>query len=266
MEIILVFVASLLAGLVDAVVGGGGLILVPTLFAVFPAAPPPTLLGTNKGASVWGTSIAAWRFARTVQLHAGVLVPAAAISFGMAFVGSWLVTQINPSHMRQALPLVLLGLLVYTVLKKDLGTSHAPRHSQQRETVLACVIGGCIGFYDGFFGPGTGSFLVFLLVRVLGYDFVHASANAKFINMASNLASILLFASTGHIWWHLVLVMAVANVIGSAVGSHLTLKHGAGFVRKMFLLVVSALILRTSWDALPAALRSQALAWLSSLF
>jgi hypothetical protein len=140
-------------------------------------------------------------------------------------------------------------LLVYTLAKKDLGRSHAPRFSGRAETGVLCAIGLLIGFYDGFFGPGTGSFFVFLLVRVAGYDFLHASASAKLLNTASNLAALLLFALTGHVWWHLVVAMALANMVGSLAGTHLALKHGTGFVRIGFLAVVSALIMKTGWDA-----------------
>jgi uncharacterized membrane protein YfcA len=114
---------------------------------------------------------------------------------------------------------------------------------------VAAGIGGLIGFYDGFFGPGTGSFLVFLFVRLLGYDFLSASASAKLVNTATNLSALALFVAKGHIWWHFVVVMAVANVLGSILGTRLALKHGAGFVRVVFIGVVSALILKTGWDA-----------------
>ena len=106
-----------------------------------------------------------------------------------------------------------------------------------------------LGFYDGFFGPGTGSFLVFVFVRFLGYDFLNASASAKLINVATNLAALILFSLKGHVWWHLALPMALANIAGSLLGTRLALKHGTGFVRVMFLLVVSALICKTSYDA-----------------
>ena len=111
------------------------------------------------------------------------------------------------------------------------------------------AIGALVGFYDGFFGPGTGSFFVFFLVRVAGYDFLHASASAKLLNTASNLAALVLFALTGHVWWHLVLAMALSNMVGSLAGTHLALKHGTGFVRIVFMVVVAALIAKTSWDA-----------------
>jgi len=115
--------------------------------------------------------------------------------------------------------------------------------------IAACLIGVLIGFYDGFFGPGTGSFFVFLFVRLLGYDFLNASASAKLLNCATNIAAIVLFAAKGHVWWHFAVTLAVANVVGSLVGTHMALKHGTGFVRGIFIVVVSTLILKTGYDA-----------------
>ena len=249
MEMLVVSLASLLAGFVDSIVGGGGLILVPALFAVFPTTHPATLFGTNKGASVWGTAIATVQYSKRVNLPWRALGPAAAACFASSLGGAWLVTVISPEYLRKALPLVLVIVLVYTLAKKQLGRHHAPRFAGSREAWVASAIGAVIGFYDGFFGPGTGSFFVFLLVRLLGYDFLHASAGAKLLNTASNLAAIILFALKGHVWWHFVLVMAIANILGSLAGTHLALKHGTGFVRSVFIVVVSALILKTSYDA-----------------
>lgn len=249
MEMLVVSLASLLAGFVDAIVGGGGLILVPALFATFPTTHPATLFGTNKGASVWGTAIATAQYSRRVQMRWHALAPAALVCFAASLAGAWLVTVVSPQYLRKALPLVLVLVLGYTLAKKQLGRDHAPRFVGQHEAMLASAIGAVIGFYDGFFGPGTGSFFVFLLVRVLGYDFLHASASAKLLNTASNLAAIALFAYKGHVWWHFVLAMAIANVLGSLAGTHLALKHGTGFVRGVFIVVVSALILKTSYDA-----------------
>ena len=249
MELILVSLASLLAGFVDSIVGGGGLILVPALFAVFPTTHPATLFGTNKGASVWGTGIATLQYSQRVQMRWHALAPAAAVCFAASLGGAWLVTVVSPQYLRKALPLVLVLVLAYTLAKKELGRHHTPHFTGRREAWLASGIGAVIGFYDGFFGPGTGSFFVFLLVRLLGYDFLNASAGAKLLNTASNLAAIALFALKGHVWWHFVLAMAVANVLGSLAGTHLALKHGTGFVRGVFIAVVSALILKTGYDA-----------------
>ena len=249
MEMLVVSLASLLAGFVDSIVGGGGLILVPALFATFPSTHPATLFGTNKGASVWGTAIATVQYSKRVNLPWQALGPAAAVCFASSLAGAWLVTVVSPGYLRKALPLVLVIVLAYTLAKKQLGRHHAPRFEGNQEALAASAIGAVIGFYDGFFGPGTGSYFVFLLVRLLGYDFLHASAGAKLLNTASNLAAIVLFALKGHVWWHFVLAMAVANVLGSLAGTHLALKHGTDFVRGVFIVVVSALILKTSYDA-----------------
>jgi uncharacterized membrane protein YfcA len=249
MEWLLLTLASGLAGFLDSIVGGGGLILLPALFAVFPNAPPATLFGVNKGASMWGTAFASWQYARRVDIRWAALAPAALLSMGGAFVGAWVVTLVSPAFLRAVLPWVLLGLLFYTLSKKDLGRHHAPRFAGRTEVWATGAVGLTIGFYDGFFGPGTGSFFVFLLVRGLGYDFLNASASAKILNLSSNVAALSLFAWKGHVWWHYALVMAVANVLGSVLGTRLALKHGAGFVRTVFLVVVSALILKTGWDA-----------------
>ena len=249
MELIFVTGASLLAGFVDAIVGGGGLVLVPALFAAFPTTHPATLFGVNKGASICGTAVATAQYARRVELRWAALLPAALTGFAGSMAGAWLVTEISPQFLRKLLPLVLLGVLLYTLAKKELGRHHAPRFAGRAETLAACAIGLVIGFYDGFFGPGTGSFLVFLFVRWLGYDFLNASASAKLINTATNLAALLLFAFKGYVWWHIALTLAVANVLGSLLGTHMALKHGAGFVRVVFIVVVSALILKTGYDA-----------------
>lgn len=248
-EIALIVLAASFAGLIDAIVGGGGLILTPALFATFPNASPATLFGTNKCAAICGTTVAAARYGRRVELRWRVLLPAAICALVGSFAGAWTVVGIEPTFVRQLLPVILLGVLVYTLVKKDLGHRHQPRQTLWVEQTIACLIGAAIGWYDGFFGPGTGSFFIFLLVRFLGYDFLNASASAKLLNVATNLSAIVLFASKGYVWWQLGLMMGVANVAGSVIGSHLALKHGSGFVRWAFVGVVSLLIIKTGVDA-----------------
>lgn len=249
MDIFVVTLASLFAGFVDAVVGGGGLILVPALFATFPNAVPATLLGTNKSASVWGSVFAGWQYSRRVEIRWRALLPAIALALVGSFLGAWLVTVISPEFLRKSLPVILLIIFAYTLAKKELGHHHTPHFQGRMEVWATCAVGLVLGFYDGFFGPGTGSFLVFIFVRWLGYDFLNASASAKLINVATNAAALVLFAAKGHVWWHLALPMALANVVGSLLGTRLAMKHGAGFVRVMFIGVVGALILKTSYDA-----------------
>lgn len=249
MEMLAVSLASLLAGFIDSIVGGGGLVLVPALFAVFPTAHPATLFGTNKGASIWGTGIATLQYSRKVNMPWHALVPAAVAGFAASLGGAWLVTVVSPEFLRKVLPAVLLMVLLYTLAKKELGRHHTPRFTGATEIAIACAIGAVVGFYDGFFGPGTGSFFVFFFVRLLGYDFLHASASAKLINTATNLSALILFTLKGHVWWHFAVVMAVANVVGSIGGTHLAMKYGTGFVRTVFIGVVTALILKTGYDA-----------------
>lgn len=254
MEWIFVSLASALAGFVDAIVGGGGLILVPAMFAAFPQAAPATLFGTNKSAAVWGTAMSTWQYSRRLSITWATITPGIAAAAVGAFSGAWAVTLVNPDFLRKLLPLILLCVLLYTLAKKDLGREHQPRHSVPATQALTATIGLVIGFYDGFFGPGTGSFFVFLLVRVLGYDFLHASINAKLMNVTTNLAAILLFALKGHVWWHFALPLALANVLGSMLGTWMALRHGAGFVRVIFIVVVGLLICKTGWDAFGTAL------------
>jgi len=249
MEFVFLAAAAFLAGMIDAVAGGGGLVQVPALFSTYPNMPPATLIGTTKVASLAGTANAAARYARSVRIYWGATAPAMIAAFAMAMAGAWTLTKIPAEPLRRALPFVLLVLLVYTVAKKDLGADHAPTLTGARERMAALLAGGAIGFYDGVFGPGTGSFLMIVFVRVFGYDFLHASTSAKVVNLATNLAALLLLASKGHIWWQLGAVMALANVAGSQIGSKLALRHGSRFVRKVFIAVVSALILKTAYDA-----------------
>ena len=156
---------------------------------------------------------------------------------------------IRDSSLRRALPFVLAGVLLYTLVNKNLGQTHAPRYAGRAESWIAATIGLTVGLYDGFFGPGTGSFFVFLLVRVLGYDFLAASAHAKLFNMASNFSAFALLAYKGHVWWHITLYLIAANLIGSFFGAKLAMKHGAGFVRWVFIFVVTMLIAKTGYDS-----------------
>jgi uncharacterized membrane protein YfcA len=166
-----------------------------------------------------------------------------------SFAGAWLVTLVSPEFLRRLLPVVLLAVLIYTLMRKDMGREHAPRFTGRAELWATGSIGLTIGFYDGFFGPGTGSFFVFVLVRWLGYDFLNASVAAKLLNLSSNIAALVLFTYKGHVWWHMALPLALANVGGSLLGTRMALQHGAGFVRGMFIVVVTALICKTSYDA-----------------
>ena len=249
-DVLLLGCAAFLAGLVDAVVGGGGLIQIPVLFSVFPGQAAATLLGTSKLAGVFGTGAAALNYARRVRVAWSAAAPAAVAAFALSFVGAFTVTRVPGDFVRSLLPLVLLAVAIYTFTKKDFGSVHAPLHSGMTEKLVAVGMGGCIGFYDGFFGPGTGSFLMFLFVRFFGFDFLSASAAAKVVNVACNVAALLWFGYSGHLLWQLGLLMAGCQVAGSLVGTKLAIRHGSVFVRKLFLVVVSLLILKTGYDTI----------------
>lgn len=252
-DFLLLGFAAVLAGLVDAVVGGGGLIQVPALFAVFPQTSPAILFGTNKLASVWGTAVAARTYAKRLSLDWGIAIPAAVAALIFAFLGARIVTGFPPELLRKALPFVLLAVAIYVYRRKDFGLQSEADPTITipivRKRVLAIVIGSIIGFYDGFFGPGTGSFLIFLFVRIFYLDFLQASAVAKVVNVACNLAALAWFGMAGHMIWQLGLIMAICNIAGAVIGTRLAMWGGTGFVRKLFLAVVGLLILKTGINA-----------------
>jgi uncharacterized membrane protein YfcA len=247
-SVLLLVLAAFFAGLVDAVAGGGGLIQIPVLFAIFPSVPAAILLGTNKFSGVFGTSLAALRFARSTRMEWNAALPAAVAALVFAFAGAWSVTRVSPNLIRQILPFLLVVMGFYIVLKDRLGTFHAPLHHGRSEAMRGVALGTLIGFYDGFFGPGTGSFLLFMFVRIFGFDFLSASAAAKIVNVACNLAALSWFALSGNVGWECGLMMAVANLLGAFVGTRLALRHGNRLVRQMFLVVVAALVVKTTYD------------------
>lgn len=249
MEAPILLAAAFSAGFVDAVVGGGGLIQVPALFSVMTGFSPATLLGTNKLASIFGTAAAAISYSRRVKFRWGVVVPATIAAFTLAFVGAYCVSILDSGVIRKTLPLVLIVVAAYTFKKKNLGQVSTPRFEGINEHSLAAGTGGLIGFYDGFFGPGTGSFLIFSFVKIFGFDFLAASAMAKVVNVACNLAALLWFWHSGHVLWQLGLSMALFNIFGSLLGSRLAIARGSEFVRKLFLCIVCLLILKTGYDA-----------------
>ena len=249
MDFVFLGAAAFLAGLVDAVVGGGGLIQIPVLFSMYPKEIPAMLLGTNKLASVFGTAAAAVNYAKRVRVHWSTVAPAAFAAFAFAFAGAFTVTRVSADFVRVLLPIILFAVAIYTFKKKDLGSVHAPIHSGMAEKYFAIGIGAAIGFYDGFFGPGTGSFLIFLFVRFFGFDFLSASAASKVVNVACNVAALMWFGYSGLLLVQLGLLMAVCQIAGSLVGTRLAIKHGTAFVRKLFLVVVSVLIVKTGYDA-----------------
>lgn len=247
-NLLLLCLAAFAAGLIDAVVGGGGLIQIPALFSVLPQAAPATLFGTNKLASIFGTASAAVRYARRIDVPWRAALPAALTAFVLSYLGAMTVSIMPREWLRPLVLLLLIVVTAYTYTRKNLGAVDQRRQHGRKDMLLAALGGGAIGFYDGFFGPGTGSFLIFMFVRFFGLDFLRASVSSKIVNAATNLAALLFFGANAHVLMATGLAMAVFNIGGSLLGTHLAIRHGAGFVRRVFLGVASVLIVKFAWD------------------
>ena len=240
--------ASFFAGFVDSIAGGGGLIQLPALLIGLPKTDTVTVLGTNKLGSVFGTTTAAALYRRQIKPDIKVFAAMAIPAFIGSAIGASLASRIPTQSMRPIVLVLLIVVAIYTWLKPDLGKIELLRHASKRRIQISIAAGLIIGFYDGIFGPGTGTFLVFFLVSTIGYAFLKASATAKLVNIATNAGAILSFQLTGHIWWHLGLLLAFANVTGALLGSRLAIRGGSTLVRKVFLAVTFLLIARVAWD------------------
>jgi len=240
--------AAFLAGFVDAIVGGGGLIQTPAALVLLPAHPVAAVIATTKIPSFSGTSFAAWQYVRKVPINWKFITIVATIAFFSSYAGSYLLTQVSNSFMKPVLLVVLTAVAIYTFTKKNFGQKVHKDNSYQREIVYAVLISLSIGFYDGFIGPGAGSFLILAFISLLGFDFLQASANAKLVNLATNLGSITLFIVQGKILWLFAIPMAVSNALGGMLGARLAIIKGNKFIRIFFLLVVIGTLIRFMFD------------------
>jgi hypothetical protein len=249
-DVVVLCVFAFCGGLVDAVAGGGGLILVPALFAVYPSAPPALLLGTNKLSSIAGTTFATLRYAWSVPIRWRTILPAALVACGGGVAGAKAVTLIEPTVLRPLILVMLAAVAIYTLTRRNFGSAPGRRGRLEFEGPGVSVLSGVVGFYDGFFGPGAGSFLLFGLVRLFGYDFLGAAAASKVLNLATNFGALVLFVATGNVLYAVGLPMAACSIAGGLLGAQLAVLQGSRFIRWMFLLVVVALIARLSYDLL----------------
>lgn len=239
---------AFLAGLMDAIAGGGGLILVPALFAVFPNASPALLLGTNKLSSIAGTFVATVRYGFSVPIDWRRVLPAALCAGIGAVLGAKTVTLLDPAVLRPAIVVLLVMVAAYTLLRPGMGLQRAGKEPVQQPVWLMPALATSAGFYDGFFGPGAGSFMIFGLVRWFGYDFLRAAAAAKVLNFSTNFGAVVLFAATGNILYLVALPLAACSIAGALIGSHLAIRRGAPLIRAAFLAVVLALVAKIAWD------------------
>jgi len=245
-------VLAFIAGFIDAVVGGGGLIQLPALLIGFPDKPVATLFGTNKIAALSGTSVAAYQYSRRIRFDYPFLIVVSIMAFGASTMGARLVSMVRADVLKPVILLILMVMAVYIFRKKELGSQPGKSLPKRRMLLFGALVGGVVGFYDGFFGPGTGSFLILGFVVLIGFEFVTASAYAKLINCITNISALIVFVSQGHFMAGTGLLMALMNISGNILGSRMALRKGNGFVRRIFLLVVSLLILRYGYDVLSA--------------
>lgn len=240
MDWVALVLCAFFAGFVDAVSGGGGLIQLPALLIFRPDMAVAVALGTNKMSSICGTTAAIFRYSRSLTLPWKDVLPAAVVAFGGSFIGARIVAYMHKEYLRPLVIGLLIGIFVTMLFRRGDSDKAAKKKSARSLTHrrLAIVFGGLIGLYDGFFGPGTGSFLIFVFVTYLGFDFLMASASAKIVNWGTNLAALLAFAWAGQIDFSVALPMAAANVLGGFVGSHTAIRRGAGFVRGLFFVSV----------------------------
>jgi uncharacterized protein len=245
----LLLVAALTAGWVDAVVGGGGLVQLPALLLV-PGISPVQALATNKLGSICGTAAAGITYYRRVRPDLRTALPMAVLAGASAAVGALCASLLPAEVFRPVIVVALLAVAAYTLARPALGEATALRWHGRRHHVAAGAAGVSIGFYDGILGPGTGSFLVFTLVGLLGYGFLEASAKAKIVNLATNLGALCVFVPQGAVLWALGLLMGLANLLGGYIGARTAVARGSGFVRVVFLVIVSALVLRLGQQVL----------------
>jgi uncharacterized protein len=236
--------ASFFAGFIDSIAGGGGLIQLPALLIGLPKSETAEVLGTNKLSSVFGTSSAAVLYRKQIKPDPKVLIAMGVPALLGSAGGAMLASKIPTSSMRPMVLVLLIVVAIYTWFKPDLGKFENLRHLPRRRVQIAALAGVIIGFYDGIFGPGTGSFLMLILVASLGYAFITASAIAKVVNVATNVGAILVFGINGAVIWQIGLIMGVANISGAVIGARLAIKGGSTLVRKVFLLVTVALIVK----------------------
>jgi uncharacterized membrane protein YfcA len=249
-EIVLLCIAAFAAGFIDAIVGGGGLLQTPATLLILPHYPVATLFGTVKIPSLLGTSVAAFKYSKQVKFNLKVLAACVVTAFCASLFGAYSVSKLDNNLIKPIILGILVVVAIYTYFNKSFGIHQHKEHSVRKQVMLAGLFGLVIGFYDGLIGPGTGSFLILVFIAVLGFDFIGASAHAKIVNIATNLAALIYFTSTGHVLFQYAIPMAVFNILGSLLGARLALLKGNKFVRIFFLLVIFGTILRFAYDVL----------------
>ena len=246
--LVLLSITAFAAGFVDAIVGGGGLIQTPMGLILLPQLPVSSVIGSLKIPAFSGTAFAAIQYVKRVTVKWKLLLPMMALAMVSSFAGSNLLTKMHNDFMKPVLLVVLTFVAIYTFIKNDFGQHKEKSHSPALHIFYSISISIVIGFYDGFIGPGAGSFLVLAFVTLMGYDFLHASANAKMVNLSTNFGSILLFIIKGKIIWAVALPMALCNAAGGFIGAKLAINKGNKFIRIFFLIIILGTLIRFAYD------------------
>jgi uncharacterized membrane protein YfcA len=242
--IALLFFAGLSAGFIDAIAGGGGLISVPAL--LWAGLPPQIALGTNKMQSTWGTLMAVRKYAKAGLVSWPQVRLTVLITFVSAMVGAWVVMLISNAVLKMIVPWMLLGIAVYVLLSPGLGKTAVK--ARLSLGAFACLAGSMLGFYDGFFGPGTGTFWTLACISLLGLELTRATAFTKVVNLASNMASLIIFVVGGRVNYEIAAVMIAGQLIGGRLGAGMAIRHGAPFIRIIFITVVLTMVVKLLWD------------------
>jgi hypothetical protein len=237
-----------IAGFVDSIVGGGGLVQVPALFVLFPQFSVPQVIGTNRFASFAGTGMAAYQYARKVPIPWKVVLWTSIGAAGCSYLGATLSGLIRAEVLKPVILILMVLIAVYTFQKKELGQAQQLKVSLAKIPLFGLGLGMLTGFYNGLIGPGTGSLLVFGFVSLLGFSFLAGSGIAKFVNVIADMASLVFFLYHGYVLFHIALPMMLCNILGSYLGSRLAILRGNGFVRTVFMLVIFVLIMRFGYD------------------
>ncbi|MCF4998990.1 TSUP family transporter [Pseudomonas syringae] len=229
-------------GLIDAAVGGGGLVQLPALLHALPQQSLATVFGTNKLAVLAGNLSSIFSYVKRIKIKWKLMLPTMLSAFLFAFLGALSVSIVPKKPMEFLVFFILIGMAIYTFKEKELGLSGSSKHCGSKEIILGIFFGALIGFYDGVFGPGSGSLLLFIFVKFFGFDFLNASASAKLVNLGTFSAALLFFIPTGNVLWTVGGIVALCNMAGSITGVFLALRYGSSFIRIFFLVLLIFLI------------------------
>ncbi|MFY8207453.1 MAG: sulfite exporter TauE/SafE family protein [Arenimonas sp.] len=240
--------AGFAAGLIDSIVGGGGLVLTPAMLNLHPGLNILQAIGTQRTSSIMGTSVAAWNYLRKIRIERRILLPACAAALAASAIGVQFAKRLDPEFLKWTVLAICVILAVYTAFRKDLGLKEERRFHPKHESLAALSIGTATGFYNGLIGPGTGTIMVFAFVSFLGLDFLKSSAVSKAANVSADISSWTVLLLSGFVLWALALPLVIGNMLGSYIGSHMAIRKGQAFVRAVFLIIVLALIARQAWQ------------------